>query len=111
MANYFRLYGDTISSTSETDLITVTGSSNFIVGSIIITNTAAGTDGTVDLSLYDSSQAASFNILKNESMLRESSREILSRPFIMETNDILRIQVSDANIYDVLVSYLDRDRD
>lgn len=111
MANHFRLHSASITSTSEESLITVTGSSNFILGSIILSNTAAATDGTVTLSVYNASNLASFNILTTESILRTASREVLSRPFVLETNDELRITCSVANVYDVLISYLDRDRD
>ncbi len=111
MANYFKLHGATIGSTSEETLIIASGSSNFIVGSLIIANTAAATDGTVTLTIYDADQDTTFNILKNEEIDRETSREILSRPFILETNDELRITCSHASTYDVLISYLDRNRE
>jgi hypothetical protein len=111
MANHFRLHGASITVLTEQTLIAVKGSSNFIVGSVIITNTHASTDGTVTISVYDADKASSFYILRNEPMNREESREVLSRPFVLETDDELRITCSAANVYDVLISYLDRDRD
>lgn len=111
MANFFRLKGATIVTTAEETILTVSGSSNFIVGSLVVSNTAAATDTDVTLSVFDFSEAASFNLVTNESFLREQSKEILSRPFIMETNDELRIQCANANIIDILISYMDRDRD
>jgi|TARA_R110000744_G_scaffold61874_7_gene127884 hypothetical protein len=111
MANSFRLHSESISVTTEEALIKTEGSSNFIVGSVIITNIHASTDGTVSLSVYDADKEGTFYILKNEPMNHEESREILSRPFVLETDDELRITCSDANVYDVLISYLDRDRD
>ena len=65
----------------------------------------------MDLVIRDTSQAADFKILKTESFLRTVSKEVLSRPLILEANDILKIQAADANIFDFMVSYLDRDRD
>ena len=85
MANQFRLYGASIAVSTEQTLITVAGSSNFVVGSVIVTNTHASTDGRVSISVYDADKAISFHILKNEPINREESREVLSRPFVLET--------------------------
>jgi hypothetical protein len=111
MANHFRFYGASIDDTSEQSLITVTGSSNFIIGSVLLTNTTTSTDGNVTLTVYDSSNVASYHIIKSSATNRGTSREVLSRPLALETNDELRITCSVADVYDVLISYLDRDRD
>ena len=110
MANYFRLLGKDLDSTAETDLITVSGSSNFIVGSIIICNQTSSTNADITLSVYDADQSTAFKILSAEQVNAGFSREVLSRPFIMETNDVLRVQASVSDVFNILVSYLDRDR-
>jgi len=111
MANKFKIYCTSLTNTAETTLITAGTSSIFIVSSIIISNTNPTINSSVDLVITDTSESADFNILKTESFLRTVSKEVLSRPLIMEDTDILKIQAADANIFDVMVSYLDRDRD
>ena len=114
MANNFKLYGASLTDTAETTLITVASSSIYIISSIIIANTTAGTDSTIDLLITDSSAAsgagADFKILTNEPINRTVSREILSRPLVLENDDILKVQAAAGNVYDVLISYLDRSR-
>lgn len=111
MANTFKLFCKTLTTTNETTLITATGSSIFIVSSIIIANTHASTDSTVSLIITDTSESADFNILTTESIKRTVSKEVLSRPLILENLDILKIQAATANIYNIMVSYLDKDRE
>jgi len=111
MANNFKIHCADLTTTNETTLITATGSSVFIVSSIIISNTDTNVDSTIDLTLTDTSQAADFLILQDESILRSLSKEVLSRPLVMENLDILKVQAANANIFHVLVSYLDRDRE
>jgi len=111
MPNDFKLYATTLADTNLTTLITATGSSIFIVSSIIIANTHASTTATIDLIVRDTTEAADFNILTTESFTAGLSREVLSRPLVLENLDLLKVQASAANIFDILVSYLDRSRD
>ena len=110
MANKFKSYMTTLSDTAETTLITASNTSVFIIGSIIVSNTHASTTSTISLVVTDTSAAASFNILTTESFAAGVSEEILSRPIIIENLDVLKAQAGDANIFDILVSYIDRDR-
>ena len=111
MANDFKIHAEALADTNLNTLITATGSSVFIVSSIIISNTHASTTADIDLIVEDNSTATDFNILTNESFAPELSREILSRPLVLENLDSLKAQASSANVFDVLVSYLDRSRD
>ena len=111
MANDFKLHCANLDSTAEITLITATGSSIFIVSSIIISNVDPNVDSTIDLTITDTSQSADFLILQDELILRTMSKEVLSRPFVMENLDILKIQAANANIFHIMISYLDRDRE
>ena len=110
MSNSFKITPVSLTTTGETALITATDSSVFIVSSIIIANVTSDTDSTVTLILTDASQAADFNLLTTEPILRTLSKEVLSRPLVLENLDSLKIQAANANVYHVFVSYLDRDR-
>ena len=100
-----------VADTNENTLITAAGSSNIIVGSIVVCNTDATSNINITLSLYDLSETQQTYITKNEVILTEFSREILARPFVLETGDEIRIQSNVANVANVIVSYMDRNRD
>ena len=110
MANKFKSYMTTLADTAETTLITASNTSVFIIGSIIVSNTHASTTSTISLVVTDTSAAASFNILTTESFAAGISQEILSRPIIVENLDVLKAQAANANVFDILISYIDRDR-
>lgn len=109
MANKFRSYLTTLADTSETTLLTATNTSVLIVGSLIICNTGASTS-TISIVITDTSTAASFNLLKDESFVADLSTEVLTRPIIIENLDVLKAQAADGNFFDILISYIDRDR-
>ena len=110
MSNKFKSYLTTLATTDETTLLTATNTSVLIIGSIIISNTSASTASTISLVITDTSAAASFNILNSESFAAKFSEEILSRPIIVENLDVLKAQAADANVFDIIISYIDRDR-
>ena len=110
MSNKFKSYMTTLTDTAETTLITASNTSVFIIGSIIVSNTHASTTSTISLVVTDTSAAASFNILTTESFAAGISEEILSRPIIVENLDVLKAQAANANVFDILISYIDRDR-
>ena len=111
MANKFKFTGISLSDTNLTTLITPTGSSIFIVNSIIVVNKDTNVDSSLDLIITDISAAVSFNMLKAEPYKAGWSREVLSRPLILENLDVLKAQAANANVFNVLISYLDRDRE
>lgn len=111
MANTFKMAATSLSTTGNTDLLTGSGSSVLLISSIIIANRTVGTDTTVDLTFYDDSSSSTFYILRQEPITARYSKEILARPMVMEAGDILKIQAANASVVDVLISYLDRNRD
>ena len=110
MANQFKSKALTLTDTNEVSLLTVTGSSVYIIGSIIVTNRTAGTDSTIDMRMYDDSESLHVYLLNAEPINRTISREILARPVVLELGDSLKLQAASGNVYDVYVSYLDRNR-
>ena len=110
MANYFKLATTTLATTNLTTLLTVPATSTYIVGSIIAANTHAATASTITITITDSSESASVNIATVKDLAVEEAYEILTRPLILENGDILKFQAANANIVDIAVSYMDRDR-
>lgn len=110
MANYFRLATDSLTTTDLTTLFTVPATSTYIIGSIIVANTHASTNSTITITITDDSESASVNIVTTDTINAGVSNEILTRPLILENGDILKFQAGDASVFDVVVSYMDRDR-
>jgi hypothetical protein len=99
-----------LADTNEATLITASDTSVFIVGSIVVANTHASTTSSITLTVTDTSAAADFNIVTSQSFTALTAQEILNRPMVIENLDVLKAQAADANIFDIIVSYLDRDR-
>ena len=110
MANKLKTYMTTLADTSETTLITATETSILIVGSIIISNKHGSTTTTIDMLVTDTSAASDFKILTNEEFAFGKSREVLVRPMIIENLDVLKAQAATGAVFDIIISYLDRDR-
>jgi hypothetical protein len=113
MANKFKSYMTLLGTTDLTTLLTATNTSVFIIGSIRVTNIHASTTSTIVLSITDTSAATTHAFVQDLSIApadAESYKEILTRPIILENLDVLKAQAADASVFDVIVSYIDRDR-
>jgi hypothetical protein len=110
MANKFRSYMTTLTDTADTTLFTAENTSVLIIGSIVVANTHASTTSNINITITDTSAASTFDLLTNDEFVPEISKEILSRPIIIENLDVLKAQATDANVFDIIVSYIDRDR-
>jgi len=110
LTNRFKMYATSLADTDLTTILTATDSSIHIIGSIIIANTHATDSAKITMKVNDNDQATDFNFLTNEEFTAGLSREMLHRPIILENLDSLKMQADTANIFDALVSYLDRSR-
>jgi hypothetical protein len=110
MANKFKSYMTLLGTTDLTTLLTATNTSVFIIGSIRVTNIHASTTSTIVLSITDTSAATTHAFVQDLSLAADAYQEILTRPIILENLDVLKAQAADASIFDVVVSYIDRDR-
>jgi hypothetical protein len=110
MANFFKSYADILADTNNTTLLTCASNSVYIVNSIIVSNKHATTDSTIDITITDTSETTTVNILQDYAMQAGLSEELLERPLILQHDDILKAQAADASVFDLYISYLDRSR-
>jgi uncharacterized protein YukJ len=110
LTNKFKMYATRLADTSLTTLLTATDSSIHIIGSIIIANTDNTNSAKITVKVNDSDQATDFNFLTEEEFTPGLSREMLHRPIILENLDSLKMQADTGNIFDILISYLDKSR-
>jgi hypothetical protein len=110
MANKFKSYMTLLGTKDLTTLLTATNTSVFIIGSIRVTNIHASTSSSIILSITDTSAATTHAFVQDFVIAANAYSEILTRPIIIENLDVLKAQAADASIYDVIVSYIDRDR-
>ena len=110
MANFFKSYSDILADTNNTTLLTCADNSVLIINSFIITNKHASTNSTIDVTIVDTSESNTVNILQDYAMNAGVSEELLSRPMILQNADILKAQAADASVFDIYISYLERSR-
>ena len=91
---------------SATTLYTVPGSTTGVVHAIYVSNIHAADDGTVDISVTDTSASATFHIAKNISVPQGSS-VVFEKPINLEATDILKLKANDASTLEAFASILE----
>ena len=91
---------------SATTLYTVPGSTTGIVHAIYVSNIHATNDGTVDISVTDTSASDTFYIAKNISVPQGSSM-VFEKPINLEATDILKLTASAASTIEAFASILE----
>jgi hypothetical protein len=109
MSNYFKSAGTALPTTAATTLLTATAQSSFILSSVIISNTTAGSE-TVDINFVDSSASATFNIATELAIGAKTKIELLSNSFVLEEGDSMTATAATGGSIEIVISYLDRYR-
>ena len=91
---------------SATTIYTVPSATTGIVHAIYVSNIHAANDGTVDISVTDTSASATFHIAKNISVPQGSS-VVFEKPINLEATDILKLTASAASTIEAFASILE----
>tara|TARA_B100000959_G_C14829415_1_gene561223 strand:- start:315 stop:638 length:324 start_codon:yes stop_codon:yes gene_type:complete len=105
MANNFINAAKAIGNTATT-VYTVPGSTTGVVHAIYVSNIHATNDGTVDISVTDTSASDTFHIAKNISVPQGSS-VVFEKPINLEATDILKLTASAASTLEAFASILE----
>jgi len=105
MANVYKNAGFAISTTDLTTIYTVPTGRTTIIKNIQITN-EHGSNNLVEVFVTDSSASATFEVYHKSLASGETINAALS-PIILESGDILKIQVETVDTIEGLVSYLE----
>ena len=105
MANIYKNAGFAISTTDLTTIYTVPTGRTTIVKNIQISN-EHGSNNLVEVFVTDSSASATFEVYHKALASGETVNAALS-PIVLESADILKIQVGTVDTIEGLVSYLE----
>ena len=105
MANVQKNAGFAISTTDLTTIYTVPTGRTTIIKNIQITN-EHGSNNLVEVFVTDSSASATFEVYHKSLASGETINAALS-PIILESEDVLKIQVGTVDTIEGLVSYLE----
>ena len=105
MANTYKNASVDLTTTDKTNVYTCPADRTAIIKSIQINNDHSGAIQT-EISVTDSSASATFKIYHKDIAADTTDNGVLS-PLVLESGDIIKIQVDTANKIEGMISYLE----
>jgi len=109
MANIYKNAKVDLTTTDNTTIYTAPSDSRAIIKSILVSEDA-GSGTTVTFTVTNGA-AAIFNLFKDKAIASKATTELLTHPLILEENEVLKAQATDANELHVIASILEINRD
>jgi len=105
MANSFINKKADLTTTDLTVLYTVPAAKTAVIKSLLVSNDA-GSSCNIDVTLVDASSNI-FSLFKTKAVASNTTTELLTQPLVVEENESLKVQASDANELHVIASVLE----
>jgi hypothetical protein len=105
MANSFINKKADLTTTDLTTLYTVPAARTAVVKSLLISNDS-GSSCNIDVTLVDASSSI-FSLFKTKAVASNTTTELLTQPLVVQENEALKVQASDANELHVVASVLE----
>ena len=105
MANSFINKKVDLTTTDLTTLYTVPAARTAVVKSLLVSNDA-GSSCNIDVTLVDASSNI-FSLFKTKAIDTNTTKELLTHPLVVQENEALKVQASDANELHVIASVLE----
>ena len=105
MANSFINKKVDLTTTDLTTLYTVPSFKAAVVKSLLVSEDA-GSGSTITITLVNASGAI-FSLFKTKAVDTNTTTELLTQPLVVQENEILKVQASDANELHVIASVLE----
>ena len=105
MANSFINKKTDLTTTDLTTLYTVPSARTAVVKSLLVANDS-GSGCNIDVTLVDSSSNI-FTLFKSKTIATNTTTELLSQPLIVQEDESIKVQASDANELHVVASILE----
>ena len=105
MANSFINKKADLTTTDLTTLYTVPAARTAVVKSLLVSNDS-GSSCNIDITLVDASSNI-FSLFKTKAVDTYTTTELLTQPLVVQENEILKVQASDANELHVVASVLE----
>jgi hypothetical protein len=109
VANIYKNELVDLTTTDNTVIYTTPSSSRAIIKSILVSEDA-GSGCDITFTIVNAASAV-FSLFKDKTISSKSTTELLTHPLILEENEVLKAQASDANELHVIVSILEINRD
>ena len=109
MANIYKNELVDLTTTGNTTIYTTPSDSRAIIKSILVSEDA-GSGCDVTFTIVNAASAV-FSLFKDKTIASKTTTELLTHPLILEENEVLKAQASDANELHVIVSILEINRD
>ncbi len=109
MANIYKNELIDLTTTDNTVIYTTPSDSRAIIKSILVSEDAgSGCDITFTIT---NAASAVFSLFKDKTIASKTTTELLTHPLILEENEVLKAQATDANELHVIASVLEINRD
>ena len=109
MANIYKNELIDLTTTDNTVIYTAPSDSRAIIKSILVSEDAgSGCDITFTIT---NAASAVFSLFKDKTIASKTTTELLAHPLILEENEVLKAQATDANELHVIASVLEINRD
>ena len=109
MANIYKNELIDLTTTDNTVIYTTPSDSRAIIKSILVSEDAgSGCDITFTIT---NAASAVFSLFKDKTIASKTTTELLTQPLILQENDVLKAQASDANELHIIASILEINRD
>ena len=105
MVNSFKNKKVDLTTTDLTTLYTVPAAKTAVIKSLLVSNDA-GSSCNIDVTLVDASSNI-FSLFKTKAVASNTTTELLTQPLVVEENESLKVQASDANELHVIASVLE----
>ena len=105
MANSFINKKVDLTTTDLPTLYTVPAAKTAVVKSLLVSNDS-GSGCNLDVTLVDASSNI-FSLFKSKTVATNTTTELLTHPLVVQENEILKVQASDANELHVIASVLE----
>jgi hypothetical protein len=105
MANTYKNAFADLTTTNVTTVYTTPGATTSIIQAINLANVSAS-EVTVTVLVHDDSSSTDFTLINEVTVPGDSTLQVVDRPIVLETADLLKIQASVADRIEVIVSIL-----
>lgn len=106
MPNTFKSSFFNLGTTADTNLYNVPVGTSTILKSLYVANVGGSTTGTINVSVGATGATAAF-IIRNGSVPYGTTLQVITEPIVLEANDRINAQASNANLLDLTLSYLE----
>ena len=105
MANNYKVSGTALATTAQTAILTAGTNETFIIRSIKVTNLTSNTP-TITLDVTDTSATTTYQYLRTQSLSANASLEVINKPLVLESADILKATMSATDSINIVITFL-----